>query len=73
MSTQAELHLLHTRIAELESTVEIIDKGHKRQEEKLRDQFAMAALQPIGLAPAVAAKRAYEMADAMMKERGSPC
>lgn len=69
MTTTAELHLLKARIAELESTVEIIDRGISKKERRLRDEFAMAAIQNLGLAPKVAAKRAYEIADAMMDAR----
>ena len=42
MSNEAEIHLLKARLAELEETVEIIDKGQTRQEEKLRDRLACA-------------------------------
>lgn len=65
MSTQAELHLLHTRIAELESTVEIIDKGHKRQEDKLRDRLA-CAFAASGVCPTAI----YSFADDALKHRG---
>jgi uncharacterized protein YlxW (UPF0749 family) len=67
MSTQAELHLLHTRIAELESTVQIIDKGHKRQEDKLRDRLACAFVIAGALPVDV-----YGLADQVLKHRGPP-
>jgi len=75
MSQLAELHILKERIAELESTVELIDKGQTRQEEKLRDKFAAAALTGL-LAyeewsrPESAASYAYALADAMLVARG---
>ena len=69
MTTTAELHLLKARIAELEETVEQIDRGATKKEIALRDKFAMAALAPLGLAPRVAARHAYEIADAMMEAR----
>lgn len=47
MSQIAELHLLKQRIQELEETVEIIDKGRIRQEEKYRDSLIRAAMQGI--------------------------
>ena len=68
MSTQAELHLLHTRIAELESTVEIIDKGHKRQEDNLRDRLA-CAFAAGGCDP----DEVYVMADLALTHREPPC
>ena len=74
MSTDAELFLLKNRIAELESTVEIIDRGISRKERRLRDEFAMAAMQaflPDFWNDGTFARKAYEVADEMMKERGN--
>ena len=79
MSSIAELHLIKQRLAELESTVEIIDKGQSRQEDKLRDRFAGMAMQAyftdegVGFdqeALAHAAKVAYRISDAMLIARG---
>lgn len=42
MSQEAELHLLKQRIAELEETVETIDRGIGKKEIALRDKFAQA-------------------------------
>ncbi len=58
MSEQAELHLLRTRLAELESTVEIIDKGQKRDITNLRDRLA-CAFASVGWTPEII----YAMAD----------
>ena len=74
MSTDAELFLLKNRIAELESTVEIIDRGISRKERRLRDEFAMAAmaaLLPDYWNEGTIARKAYEAADEMMRERGN--
>lgn len=40
MTQLAEVHLLKQRIAELEETVQIIDRGQQKYELKLRDRLA---------------------------------
>jgi hypothetical protein len=85
MSSTAELHILRARVAELEATVDLIDRGQMRQEEKLRDRLAGMAMAAFieatsdhsGTHPQnddSVALRAYEMADAMLLARGEkPC
>ena len=74
MSQVAELHLLKARIAELEDQVRDIDMGQSRAVEKLRDKIAIAAMQGM-LANnwnrnyADWADHAYQMADAMLREK----
>ena len=69
MTQQAELHLLKQRVAELEETVETLDRGLGKKELALRDKFAMAAITPVGLSIKDTAERAYQIADAMMEAR----
>ncbi len=72
MSNLAELHLLNRRVQELEETVGILDRAKERQEEKLRDKFAgmaMAAFLPDFWNDGTFARKAYEAADEMLKER----
>ena len=64
MSEAAELHLLKQRVAELEETVEIIDKGQTRHAEKLRDKLA-CAYAASGLDP----DEIYAAADLAMEAR----
>lgn len=68
MSEQAELHLLKARIAELEETVTVIDRGHKRQEDKLRDRLA-CAFAASGVCPTAI----YSFADDALKHREAGC
>jgi len=68
MSQLAELHVLKQRIAELESTVEQIDRGQLRQEEKLRDRLACAFA--AGGRPA---HDVYFQADEALKHREAAC
>ena len=77
MSEQAELHLLKHRVAELEETVEIIDRGMSKKESRLRDEFAMASISGINPGKLYGdegiqsiATQAYKLADAMMEARG---
>ena len=65
MSEQAELHLLKQRVAELEETVEIIDRGMSKKESTLRDRLA-CAFAAAGVTPI----RIYEYADQALEWRG---
>ena len=76
MSALSEIHLLRARLEELENNVQVIDRGVKRSEEKLRDKIAMAALTGIvaaaynrPFAPSILAREAYMLADAMLEAR----
>lgn len=74
MGAPSEIHLLRARLEELENNVQVIDRGVKRSEEKLRDKIAIAAMQGMlannrNTNYSDWAKHAYLMADAMLKAR----
>ena len=72
MGIEAEVHLLRTRLAELETEVSVVKKKDKAD---LRDRFAMVALaglicpDDIDEDPTPVARSAYDYADAMLRER----
>jgi len=66
VSQEAELHILHKRVRDLEDNFRLIDRGLTKAEEKLRDKFAIAFV-AAGHGPDVV----YDMADHMLQVRDS--
>lgn len=78
MSQVAELTILQRQVKELEDNLKTIERGLSKKEMKLRDEFAMAAMQGVQANPCEAAcdmtfeqvaEFAYNMADAMLAAR----
>ena len=75
MTTEAEIHLLRQRLAELESTVTLIDKGQQKYERKQWDEDMRAALTGVfsGLTETVSmsqvVNRAFAFADECTRQR----
>lgn len=74
MSQIAELAVLQRQVQDLEDSLKTIERGLTKKELKLRDEFAMHALQ--ALLPMWDAnptfdlcKRAYAIADTMLRAR----
>ena len=79
MSQIAELAVLQRQVKDLEDSIKTIERGLSKKELRLRDEFAMAAMQGVQANPCDEACRmgfvevaefAYEFADAMLAVRG---
>ncbi len=66
MSSEAELHILHKRVRDLEDNFRLIDRGLTKAEEKLRDKFAIAFV-----AAGYPVDAVYSMADSVLQVRDS--
>jgi hypothetical protein len=74
MTEKAEANLLKARLDNIEDAVKDIERGVTRAEDKLRDRFAIAAMQALLPSWEISrdfdlCKRAWNTADAMIKAR----